>query len=346
MKKIISDFRPQGGKHCITSSLKQIFHYYGYPLSEEMIFGLGAGLSFLYLNQSSSPMICGRTKVFEFEKKLAQRLSMTIQCHAGKDQDRIRAKTRALIDRNQPVLIYVDMPYLEYLKLPESAHFGGHAVVLFGYDDDQRRFYISDRDQHDSPIPIPGGISAEDVHLVSYEQLEKARSSSFPPFPANNQYLTFDFSGIAEIDKTMIKSAVKETCEAMLNAPAQLLGLNGIRKFAKEILKWEAFSLAKQRRSVETNYFQISADGGTGGGLFRKMYGQFLIEASMIAEDERLAELGRQFVETAADWDRLADMLRQLTETDVNRQLQTASALVSELHKTETRLFNELYSLV
>ena len=68
MKTIIEDFTPQGGKHCITNSLKQIFTYYGYPMSEEMIFGLASGLSFLYLNQSDSPMVNGRIKVFEFEE--------------------------------------------------------------------------------------------------------------------------------------------------------------------------------------------------------------------------------------------------------------------------------------
>ncbi len=66
MQNIIQDFVPQGGKHCITNSLKQIFSFYGYPLSEEMMFGLASGLSFLYLNQSSSPMVNGRTKVFDF----------------------------------------------------------------------------------------------------------------------------------------------------------------------------------------------------------------------------------------------------------------------------------------
>lgn len=68
MKNTVENFVPQGGKHCITNSLKQIFTYYGYPMSEELMFGLASGLSFLYLNQAASPMINGRTKVFEFEK--------------------------------------------------------------------------------------------------------------------------------------------------------------------------------------------------------------------------------------------------------------------------------------
>ena len=89
MKKVIENFIPLGGKHCITNSLKQIFLYYGYPLSEEMIFGIASGLSFLYINQSHSPMVSGRTKVFEFEKKLAKRLNITIQCKRSKDYTKV-----------------------------------------------------------------------------------------------------------------------------------------------------------------------------------------------------------------------------------------------------------------
>ena len=111
-------------------------------------------------------MINGRTKVFEFEKKLADRLQITIQCKAGKNYDRIFRMTKQMIDANQPVLIYVDMPFLPYLGLADGSHFGGHAVVLFGYDVEMLKFLVSDRDQHDALIYTPNGQIAEDFHMV------------------------------------------------------------------------------------------------------------------------------------------------------------------------------------
>ena len=60
-----------------------------------------------------------------------------------------------MIDQDKPILIYVDMPYLSYLGLNKNSHFGGHAVVLFGYDNELERFWISDRDNHDYPIRTP-----------------------------------------------------------------------------------------------------------------------------------------------------------------------------------------------
>ena len=135
----------------------------------------------------------------------------------------------------------MDMPYLSYLGLNKNSHFGGHAVVLFGYDDDQEQFWISDRDNHDYPIRTPLGEIAEDYHLVSYQEMEQARSSTHRPFPAKNKYLIIDFQGYKQVDRKILIQAIAETCDTMLNPPAKLLGINGILKFSKEILKWEKF---------------------------------------------------------------------------------------------------------
>lgn len=346
MQKTVEGFIPQGGKHCITNSLKQIFTYYGYPLSEEMMLGLASGLSFLYLNQSSAPMVNGRTKVFEFEKKLAERLNISIKCKSGTDYEKVSHTAKEMVDKNSPVLIYVDMPYLQYLGLDKNSHFGGHAVVLFGYDDDTEQFWISDRDNHDFPIRTPFGKIAEDYHLVSYKEVEKARSSSHKPFPAKNKYLLFDFSGYRQIDKTVLTEAIKETCDTMLNPPAKLLGVNGILKFSKEILKWKNFSLQKLKLSGTTNYFQISKDGGTGGGIFRKMYGDFLIEAASILENENVTHIGEQFLEVAQQWDEIAELLWKLSLSGDIALLGTISDMVMIIYNREVALFQSLQNTI
>ena len=235
-----------------------------------MIFGIASGLSFLYLNQSISPMINGRTKVFEFEEKLAKRLHITIKCKSGKDYTRIFNMTKKMIDENHPVLIYVDMPYLHYLGMNPNSHFGGHAVVLYGYDDETREFWVSDRDNHDFPIRVPTG---------------------------------------------------------KIN--------HGIWKFSKEILKWKQFSDYKLRTAGVTNYFQISHDGGTGGGIFRQLYGEFLIEASLIVNADILNSIGQQFIDVSHQWDLLADDLWQLSlDGDVRLLKKMSQSTVSYTHLT------------
>lgn len=322
--------------------MKQIFSYYGHTLSEEMMFGLASGLSFLYLNQSSSPIVNGRIKVFDFEKKLADRLNISIQCKSGSDYKKISQLSKDIIDQNKPVLIYVDMPYLSYLGLNKNSHFGGHAVVLFGYDNDQEQFWISDRDNYDYPIRTPLGEIAEDSHLVSYQEMEQACSSTHRPFHAKNKYLIIDFQGYKQVDRKILIQAIAETCDTMLNPPAKLLGINGILKFSKEILKWEKFTLDKLKLSGTTNYFQISKDGGTGGGIFRKMYGDFLIEASAILDNKNIAMLGTDFLEVATQWDKIAEDLWQLSLSGNVSLLQKMSKEIMDIYCEEKNLYQSL----
>lgn len=346
MAKLIEGFKTSGGKHCITSALRQVFDYYNYPLSEEMIFGIGSGLSFVYINLEKSPMVSGRTKPFEFEKLLGERLNIDIKCKSSSKYMIASNKVKKLIDSNNPVLIYVDMAYLDYLNLGEDNHFGGHAVVLFGYDDEKRKFYISDRDNWDYPITTPKGDISNDYHLVDYKELEMARSSNHRPFPANNKYLSINLNEPREITSLIIRQAIKETCDNMLDAPAKLLGLNGIEKFSKEVLKWKKFDDDKLKLAGITNYFQINADGGTGGGIFRKMYGDFLIEASHIFDSYRMRELGILYVDISKEWDSISDLMWQLYETGDVNLLQKISNILKDIHSRETMVLTELREIV
>ncbi|EPZ58946.1 A predicted NlpC/p60-like peptidase family protein [[Clostridium] sordellii ATCC 9714] len=81
MKKIIENFKPTGGKHCITTALKQVFNYYDYPITEEMIFGIGSGLSFCYINLDKSPMVSGRTNLLNLKKNLGKDLILKLNAN-------------------------------------------------------------------------------------------------------------------------------------------------------------------------------------------------------------------------------------------------------------------------
>jgi len=348
-KKIITGFKPQGGKHCITNSLKQIFHYYGHPLSEEMLFGIGEGLDFTYIGLSAAPMVSGRSKVIAFEETLFARLGIKVKIRQNKDYHKIFEITKQMIDNNQPVLVYVDMPFLRYLGMDEDSHFGGHAVVLFGYDDEQEHFYVSDRDHSDYPIQTPSGPIHEEYHLVDYAQMRLARSSNFRPFPANNKYAEFDFSNLSTaqgISNPVLMASITHVCEKMLNPPANLKGVNGILKFSKEIRKWSKFDVEKLKRAGVTNYFQINANGGTGGGLFRKMYGTFLVEAGEILQNNSIVQIGEEFVMLANDWDNVADTMWKLSETCDLKILDIMSNGIQTLYNKEKRLLINLQSLL
>jgi hypothetical protein len=342
---VIKEFKPMGGKHCITSSLNQVFRYYGFPISEEMLFGIGSGLAFTYINLKASPMISGRIKVFEFEEKIADRLNIEMKLKSTGNYEAAFFRTKELIALGKPVLAYADMQYLNYFNLPETSHFGGHSVVLFGFDDSDSKFYVSDRDNSDYPVPTPVGPISEDFHLIDYSQLEKARSSKHRPFPPNNRWIEFDFSKCKPVSKQIILQAIAETCSSMLNPPAKLMGVSGINKFSKEVLKWAKFDEEKIKRAGSTNYFMISADGGTGGGIFRDMYGKFLLEAGSEFYLSDLKIPGSKFIEAGRKWEEVAAMLKDLSESGKVSILKGISELAYELYKAETDILTTLSKL-
>lgn len=346
MRKIINTFKPEGGKHCITTSLKQVFKFYGYPLSEEMLFGIGEGLDFTYINLENSPMVSGRSKIIEFEKTIATRLGVKIKVRKDKDYDKVFNAAKKMIDGNHPVLVYVDMPFLDYLRLDGNSHFGGHSVVLFGYDDEQGHYYVSDRDNSDYLIRTPEGSIHADYHLVPYAQMQLARSSSFKPFPANNKYAEFDFTDYQGVSKTNLITSIKNVCDKMLNPPANLKGVNGILKFSKEILKWSRFDNVKLKNAGVTNYFFINADGGTGGGIFRKMYGGFLFEAGVIFDNNDVTTIGGQYAELAEQWDMIGADMWKLFESGQPELLNEMSGNIKRLYEQEVGLLTKLLTVV
>lgn len=346
MKYQIKDFTTMGGKHCITTALRQVFHYYAHPISEEMLFGLGCGLSFCYVNVADAPMISGRSKVFALETTLAKRLQIQITCKQPKTYVLASAKAKQMIERNEPVLIYVDMPYLSYLNLNPNSHFGGHGVVLFGYDDELHQWLISDRDHHDYPIRTPLGMISEDEHIVSDDELAKARGSAHRPFPANHKYLVFDLSNMLTPNRTMIFDAIQATCEHMLFPEASLLGLSGIQKFAREVRKWECFSIDKRKRTGIKNYFMIHCDGGTGGGIFRRMYGEFLIEVGEILQDTFLTHWGTIAISISEKWDEVALLLWDLGIHGECFILDDLANRILAIHAQEQSLYEHVYEHV
>lgn len=343
---IVENFRPQGGHHCITNSLKQIFEFNNYPLSESMLLGLGSGLGFIYLNLADTPMIAGREKIGVFEKNLENRTNIKIRIKKPKNEIVAYNKLIKSIENQNPVMVYVDMPYLSYLNMQDNGHFGGHSIVVIGFDKNEKCFYVSDRDNSDWQIHTPKGKVRADYHKVPFDELIKARNSKYRPFPANNKWVDFDFSNAQPIDKKAIYDAINLNANNLLDSTANLLGINGIRKFAKEIKKWLKFDSEKKKLTGITNHFMISPDGGTGGGIFRKMYGEYLHESSEIAKNQDLFISGNEFLKIGELWDNIGSELMELYNTGNDSIIQSLPPLILEIADKEEKEFKRLRMIV
>jgi hypothetical protein len=231
-------------------------------------------------------------------------------------------------------MLNVDMGFLPYFDLPEDYHFGGHAIVVGGYDPVNKDVLIADRDK--------------DLHLVPWDDLVKARGSKFKPFPPRNTWFTFDFSQKRPPSPSEIQEAIGEVCSNMLEGPISNLGVRGIRKAAKRVLKWpDTMNKEELRWACFNIHIFIDAEGGTGGGIFRYMYGRFLEEAADIMGNPKLAEIGEDLKVIGDKWQGVADLFKQGSKMeDPTPILERTTAPLLEIADLEDAVWKALTQIV
>jgi len=294
---VIEDFNLFGGLHCETSAVRKVYLYNGLDVSEEMLFGLAGGISFMYwfMKQMPFPMIGGRGGGRYFIENIAERTGAAVdQLRTGSS---MRAHVR-LVERlaaGQPTVIYCDMAYLPYMGIAEGAHFGQHVIVVCGIDEDEDLVYISDRCRR--------GVT------VTVADLRKARGSKFPPFPAQNVLFDVRLPRRLEITRKAVRQALQGCVDGLVNPPISNFGLEGIQKWAKLILKWPEMFQGISLWGALLNGFIFIETGGTGGGCFRPIFSRFLAEVEGMLNLPKLGSVMELYQESGRIWSEIAESM-------------------------------------
>jgi len=336
----IAGFKPFTTHHCVTGSMRHIYEFHQYPISEELLLGLGAGVGFVYWHMKGAPPFyggranVGRPGEEGMEKLAGKRTGVAIeQVHTSSAKKAEQTLLDAL-GTGEPVMVQVDMGFLPYLGLPQDYHFGGHVIVVAGYDGDTEQVLVVDRD----------GI----FHPVSLHTLQLARSSTFKPFPPANTWFTFDFKERRLPQASDVWLAIAATVEGMLHPPIANLGVKGIRTAANRTREWMKVMDDESLRTTCFNIFiYIDARGGTGGGIFRYLYGRFLSEAAQITGDERLMNVGDEMRHIGDQWQEVAQIFQQASACDNPAEpLQRATSQMLAIANSEQMVWERLQSIL
>ena len=302
--KSLEGFKSLATHHCVSGSMRHVYVYNGHDISEDMLLGLGAGVSFMYWHAKGQPPFIGGRGMPKpsMEEIAGQRTGVEVKTYTTSSARKAEQTMLAMLDAGQPVMLQVDMGFLPYFDFGGTDyHFGGHAVVACGYDAAARQVLIADRD--------------DDLHPVSLEDLEKARGSTYKPFPPEHKWYAFDFTGKRLPTANEVRQAIAQQAKPMLEPPIGNFGVPGIRKAARLVPKWPASMGADQLRwSLFNTYIFINAAGGTGGGIFRTMFSRFLREAAGITGDPALNDSADEFQCIGDRWDALGEWFRQTSE--------------------------------
>jgi hypothetical protein len=336
MQRPFPGFATYPTHHCVTGSLRHIYDYHGFPISEDLLLGLGRGLGFVYFHiKGTDPFYGGRAnfagpKEEGLEKTAGRRTGVAVESYATSSARKAQSALRALLGAGEPVLVYLDMGFLPYFEFPEEYHFGGHVIVVAGYDPATGRVLVADRDR--------------ELHPVEWDALEKARGSEYKPFPPRHTWFTFGFAAARPPTPADVRESIGEVCHRMLAPPIANVGVKGIRKAIRETMRWpEVLDAEALRRTCFNVAMFIDHRGGTGGGIFRYMYARFLGEAASITGESRLTGLGTELTAIGDRWEEVAGAFAKAAQAENPTDLlETATGPMHEIADREQDFWERL----
>jgi hypothetical protein len=293
----IPGFTPYVGQHCETVATGSLLGAAGMRLSEPMLFGLGEGLGFIFINLSSLPLpfVGGRVKPFELTSALCANLGL--ECVAVETTSKAKAwsSLENSLRAGQPVGLQLDCYHLEYFSQP--VHFAGHFVAAYGFD--EQVVWLVDTAQQGSE------------QRASRQGVEAARFAKGPMAAKARSWTIRAPARRAKLDDVLRKSlpkAIRANARAYLSPPFQGASFHGIRKLARSLPGW--LDLAKDPPADLALAALLMEKAGTGGALFRNFFRDFLLEArEYLGATPALTQAHASFAESAREWAAVAGLI-------------------------------------
>lgn len=328
MQTKILNIKQFDGAHCETTALGTLLLQKDINLSEAMLFGLGQGLSFIYWNMKSMPcpFFGGRIKTDNLTSNITNALGLKLIIKETKSKTKAWENVKSEIDNGNIVGIKLDCFHLEYFSRP--IHFAGHYVAFYGYDEEYA--YLVDTRQQ-------GGFVKSKLSNFALARSEKG------PMSSNNLSFIIENIGKEFELKSAIINAIKLNAENYLNPPIKNISYLGIEKASNEIIKW-----FKNSNSIKEEFSlcaMLMEKAGTGGALFRNLYGDFLLESYEILGNKKIKTAYLEFIEIANLWAEVSLNFEKISQTSDDTYLKQASEILKLISKKEFEAMKLLSSI-
>jgi hypothetical protein len=197
--------------------------------SNEFLWGLGQGAGFAYLrfDKADPPrqVYTGNATprqhkylVELFKAPFFETENRTFKFSWGKAQ-------AAVVSGTPPILGPLDMFHLHYYpELYHQRHIPIHYVLLVGYD--AEKAFILDTGE-------------SDVQDIPLEDLQQAWDVNVPGLGKRNHLAIMEIPKELPSVEKLIRKAISDNCQMMLEPPVSMVGIPAMRKVAREISHWE-----------------------------------------------------------------------------------------------------------
>jgi hypothetical protein len=325
----LDDFPPAGAWHFAgsvpaTTALRVLLSHAGVlnpvtkqPFSEPMLFGIAGGIGiglcqFVYEKEDFASFFVAGRHLWHDDQAYLER---AIKAFGIKPivEETTGAKTaeKKLIDAflskgAGPLIAWCDMATFPHRGMPAWMQGGSyHVVTVYGIEDDGKTAVVGD--MTDEPIRVAmSDLTAARMRIKKY----KCRTLRIDPAAG---------AAKTKVDlKSLVYDGLKR-CAAALRKPdmkamQNWFKLDALKVWADRITDekskdgWpNAFKPGKRMWTGLTGIHDYIENYGTGGGLCRPMFADFLAESAEALGDKKLAALGKRYAEIGAMWSHLAD---------------------------------------
>jgi Domain of unknown function (DUF4872)/Butirosin biosynthesis protein H, N-terminal len=280
------------------------------PFTEAMLFGVAGGIgvgvfSFLYEKENfASFYVAGRNdwaNDVRYLTRAAERLGAKAVVTEGVKPS-AQAISKALAD-DEPCIVWLDASGLPYKAMPPMlSGMASHLVVLYAIDDATKTARIGDLS--DEPIEIP-----VDVLAAARARIKKDKS----------RVMTVQASGKLPALATLVRSGLEACRDGLVGGNAignsrTNFSLDAFRVWGNRLHgsrdkeSWErVFTPGKRLWRGLTSINEYIEHHGTGGGLSRPLFAEFLDEAATALGRKPLHALAERYAELGRGWSELAD---------------------------------------
>jgi hypothetical protein len=333
------DFEHQPAAHCENGVIINLLRFYGFDISEPMVFGLSYGLFFSHIpfvKLAGMAVTSFRTFPAVLFSRITRLFGFKVKVKRFLKEERAMQKLDELLLSGTPVCCVVGMYYLPYIPKEYRFHFNGHNICIIGKDE-QDNYTVSD----------PNAIEKVTISRKDLIRVRFAKGGTYPLF--GQMYWIKSVPDKLPDLTPLIRKAIKKNCWFMTSQPKWLpyFGVNGIYYLSKKIRIWEQ-KMSKRKAALNlVQVIRMLEEIGTGGAGFRYLYAAFLQQSASITGiaalndfSQRMTEIGdlwRDFAWKAArvfkqrqgeqyTYDELGDILLQIAKLEETffKELKTA----------------------
>lgn len=309
------------GRHCASTGLADLVRFHGLDWSEAFCFGMGAGLGIWYLSfpgTGASRMIHVRSH--DIEAQFFARIGLDFSWTTSPDPEESEKALISVLDRGLPAMIQSDIFHLPYFAT--STHFPGHVIVVWGYDEGRKVFFVTDTER-------------QGLLEVDFDSMRRARHSGNGFFPVEGNLFAPASIPLPPDPARLAAEAVAAQSLAIRNPPALFGGLPGLDLWRKKMGDWAGFP---DWQWTARFAYQVIERRGTGGGGFRLLFADFLKEVSLLVPEIGILKLPEKMAALGRAWAGLAEALKAASErqepdfTEASNKLDVLAEMSEDYH--------------